>query len=225
MCGRVSQKEAAEFYAALVGWKDVQEPGPGLRFNVPPQTRPMVLHQLGGTGIVERLYWGFKPSWSEWRKPPNGNANLSTVLRGSPMWSPLLSRRVVMPVDGWYEWTGPKNERQPWYISATDGRPLLLAGITAWTPGSVVDAAHGFAVVTDAAAGGLKDIHDRRPVCLTRDNALSWLDAATPVGEALELLSTSRPESVFKLWEVTKRMGSSRYQSEDASARIAATGA
>lgn len=125
-----------------------------------------------------------------------------------------------MPCDGWYEWTGEKPNKQPWYISPKDGNPLLMAGITAWAPGRDVDAARGFAIVTDGTAGGMKDLHDRRPICLTPDDALAWLDPDTSVKEALELLSTPRPESAFQWWQVTRAMGNSRYQLADASEPI-----
>lgn len=66
---------------------------------------------------------------------PVGDARLDTVLKGSPFWRPLLPRRIIVPADGWYEWTGDKGDRQPWYINPKDGAPILMAGMTAWQPG------------------------------------------------------------------------------------------
>nr|WP_276562048.1 SOS response-associated peptidase family protein [Alcaligenes phenolicus] len=120
------------------------------------------------------------------------------------------------PADGWYEWTGPKGDKQPWYISARDEHPILMAGITAWQPGKEVLAETGFAIVTDDSAGGMVDIRDRRPVCLTVDDALAWVDPETAVEDALGLLSTPRPESAFRWWQVTRAVGNSRYQGADA---------
>ena len=40
MCGRFSQREAAEIYAAKVGWRSSKtDVGDGLKYNVPPGTR------------------------------------------------------------------------------------------------------------------------------------------------------------------------------------------
>ena len=69
--------------------------------------------------------------------------------------------------------------------------------------------------MTDDAAGGMVDIHDRRPVCLSVDDARAWADPALAVEDALEILSTPRPESAFHWWPVTRKMGNSRYQSAD----------
>lgn len=58
--------------------------------------------------------------------------------------------------------------------------------------------------------------NERGPVCLTVDDALEWVDPDTPVDAGLELLSMPRPESAFRWWQVTRAMGNSRYQGEDA---------
>jgi len=192
---------------------------PGLKYNVPPGTRPMVFHRLGDGGDhVDRLFWGYKPPW--YKRGPASNARLDTVLKGSPFWKPLLTRRILVLADGWYEWTGEKGGKQPWYINPKDGGPILMAGLTAWQPGREVLAETGFAIVTDDAAGGMIDIHDRRPICLMPDNARAWIDPELPVEEASELLSTPRPESAFQWWPVTRKMGNSRYQLPDASVPI-----
>lgn len=221
MCGRIRQARSLNDYQEHLRWNprtalDVPE---GLKHNVPPGTRPIALHRLGdGAEQADRLFWGYKPPW--YKRGPASNARLDTVLKGSPFWKPLLPRRIIVPADGWYEWTGEKGDKQPWFISAKDEQPVLMAGITAWQPGRDVLAETGFAIVTDDSAGGMVDIHDRRPVCLSPQDALSWLDPGTPVDAALELLSTPRPESAFRWWQVTRRMGNSRYQLEDAATPI-----
>ncbi|PKD78255.1 SOS response-associated peptidase family protein, partial [Escherichia coli] len=92
--------------------------------------------------------------------------------------------RILVPADGWYEWkpldAGPKPAKQPYYIQATDSAPLLFAGLSDWQPGAEKDAAHGFAIITNDAAGGMIDVHDRRPVALPPDLARQWMDPDLP---------------------------------------------
>lgn len=220
MCGRIKQAEEMVEYGRHISWDlgRLLEDGP--RHNIPPGSRPVALHRLGtGAAQADRLFWGYKPAG--YKRGPVSNARLDTVLKGPRFWRPLLSRRIIVPADGWYEWTGEKGDKQPWYINAKDGGPVLMAGITAWQPGREVLAESGFAIVTDDSAGGMVDIHDRRPVCLTVDDALTWVDPDVLVADALELLSTPRPEDAFQWWPVTRRMGNSRYQEPDASKPIA----
>jgi len=215
MCGRIRQARDDQYMETLHWAPRELALGDRPRYNVPPGTRPLVLHRLGDGGEhADCLFWGYKRPGG---KKAYGNARLDTVLAGSGYWRPLLSRRIILPADGWYEWTGDKGDRQPWYINPKDGAPILMTGMTAWQPGREVLAETGFAIVTDDAAGGLVDLHDRRPICLAPDDALAWLDPATPVENALELLSTPRPEAAFQWWRVTRAVGNGRYQGEDAS--------
>lgn len=221
MCGRIKQTRDLSEYEDRVfpNQHTILDVADGLKHNVPPGTRPIVLHRLGsGEPQANRLFWGYKPPW--YKRGPASNARLDTILKRSPFWRPIVSRRIIVPADGWYEWTGEKGDKQPWFISAKDEHPILMAGITAWEPGKEVLAETGFAIITDDAAGGMVDIHDRRPVCLTPGDAQYWIDTEISVGAALELLSTPRPESAFQWWPVTRAVGNSRYQLQDAAAPI-----
>ena len=216
MCGRFSQREAAEIYAAKMGWVSVPaaDIGGGLKYNIPPGTYPMVLHQLNDKPEIERQFWGYKPHW--YKRSPVINARLDTILKGSPMWKPLLSKRVIIPADGWFEWTGEKGDKQPWFIHAKNEEPIFMAGITAWDPSNEENDTYGFAIITDDSAGGMVDIHDRRPIVLTQDDAKEWLDLSMSTDKALEILSTARPEDAFRWHTVTKQIGNSKYQSSEA---------
>ena len=224
MCGRIRQAREVIDYGETMRANISTILADGLKYNVPPGTRPVALHRIGGGAIrADRLFWGYKPPW--YKRGPSSNARLDTVLKGSPFWNPLLTRRVIVPADGWYEWTGQKGDKQPWYINPKDGQPILMAGLTAWLPGREVLAETGFAIITDDAAGGMIDIHDRRPICLAPDDAEAWIDPELSVSEALELLSTPRPESAFQWWQVTKKMGNSRFQLPHANDPIRQAGA
>lgn len=219
MCGRIVQKEWPMDYVETIRWNPHTVFSPadiadGLRYNIPPGTRPLALHRLDdGAEHLDRIFWGYKPEWFD--RTPVSNARLDKVLTDSRFWKTLLTRRVIVPADGWYEWTGEKPNKEPWFIHASDGDPILFAGISAYMPGAI-DAEHGMAIVTDDAAGGLVDIHDRRPIALTVDDAWEWLDPETTPEQAKEILMTPRPESAFEWYRVTKAVGNSKYQNEDA---------
>lgn len=213
MCGRIRQAREPVEYEETMHWnpRDLGKLADGLKYNVPPGTRPLVMHQLGdGSDQVDRLFWGYKPSW--YRRAPVINARLDTILKKSPMWRGLLGRRALVPADEWFEWTGEVGDKQPWFIRPKDGKPIYMAAITAWQPGKADDVEHGFAVVTDASAGGMVDIHDRRPVVLAPETAREWASPEISVESALELLSTSRPETAFQWHPVTAQMSNVKYQ-------------
>ena len=222
MCGRIRQAHEPVEYEKTLHWKprNLGQLADGLKYNVPPGTRPIVMHRLGdGSDQVDRLFWGYKPPW--YKRAPVINARLDTILKRSPMWRALLGRRVLVPADGWFEWTGEPGDKQPWFIRPKDGKPIYMAAITAWAPGKDEDVEHGFAIVTDDSAGGMLDVHDRRPIVLTPDAAREWASPGTSIDSALELLSTARPETAFNWHPVTRQVSDALYQAPNTDHPIA----
>ncbi len=93
--------------------------------------------------------------------------------------------RAVVPLDGWYEWTGKARRKTAWRIAPVDGRGLFFAAITdVWTaPGG--KAVPQLATVTCAPSGDVAEIHDRMGVILRPEDIRTWLngdeDAARPL--------------------------------------------
>lgn len=222
MCGRIAQKCAPIDYLEAVRWRpNGLEVGPvGPRYNVSPGTRPMVLHLLNGAPAVDRLCWGYAPPW--YKRHPVSNARMDTIFDPQKsFWrGPFERGRLLVPADGWYEWTKEDGAKVPWFIHPKNGQPLIMAAISGWRPGAEPDKEHGMAVVTDAAGGGMVDIHDRRPVCLTPDAAREWADPATSASRARELLVNARPEKAFLWYRVTTKINSAHYQLPDAMAPV-----
>lgn len=60
-------------------------------------------------------------------------------------------------------------------------------------------ASNDFTIVTADAAGGTVDVHDRRPVVLSAEDAAVWMDPATPDDVAEQLArSVALCPSVFE---------------------------
>ncbi|TDR46232.1 SOS response associated peptidase (SRAP) [Pseudomonas brenneri] len=66
-------------------------------------------------------------------------------------------------------------------------------------------------IITTDSAGGMVDIHDRRPVVLTPELAREWLDPATPKERAEQLvLHQGEPAEVFEWFKVETAVGNVR---------------
>ena len=121
--------------------------------------------------------------------------------------SAVQSRGCLIPADGWYEWVAVGKRKQPYYIQSNDGPPIFFAGLSSVKPErsdaaptehpGVVD---GFVIVTDAAAGGMLDVHDRRPLVLTVEEARVWLDPDTTFEEAVHVANNARKVSEDFHW-------------------------
>lgn len=220
MCGRIVQKSGPLDYVERIfpNLRRVFDDPAGPRYNIPPGTRPLTMHRLAGDFNMDRQWWTWRPSGSKYAM---NCARLDKILGNKWPWKMLTGRgRILVPADGWYEWMplgdGPKPPKQPYYIHATDNAPLFFAALSDWRPGAEKDEAHGFAIVTNDTAGGMVDVHDRRPVALPPDLAQQWLDPEFPTAEAVALLADGLPETAFSWHPVRQEVGNSKYQLPDA---------
>jgi putative SOS response-associated peptidase YedK len=68
-------------------------------------------------------------------------------------------------------------------------------------------------IITADSAGGMVDIHDRRPVVLTPELAREWLDPATSKARAEQMaLHQGEPATAFEWFKVDPAVGNVRKQ-------------
>jgi putative SOS response-associated peptidase YedK len=190
MCGRITQTRAAIAYAKEMGWVDADyrkydwQPN----WNVPPGSEPMLMHQLDGKNHVDSVPWGYHPQWAKDRKMPMMiNSRIEKAATG-PMFRGMFKHgRSIAPGEGWYEWTGEKGHKQPWYIKLKSDKPVFMAAITDFRPDKEMKEGSGFVIVTAAAEGGMVDVHDRRPVVLAPEDALLWMDNSLSAEQAEQI--------------------------------------
>jgi len=126
----------------------------------------------------------------------------------------MRTERTIVAADAWYEWTGEKPNRQQWRIHRKDGGVLFIPALPGPYHEDGATAASGFALVTLAVERGLVDIHDRRPVVFTADDAQLWLAPDLPAEqpEQLARFVALGPE-MFGWHKVGKAIGNSRNES------------
>lgn len=208
MCGRLDQSNTLHRYANAIGWPDaVLDSDAEARYNAMPGTYRPVLHLVDGTPRIDDLFWGYRPAWAaaapvapgKKRIPIAINARLEK-LSGS-YWKPLLRNgRGIVCASGWYEWTGPKGNKQPWHIHRKDGAPLFLLALANFGPFKENREESGFVLVTADSMGGMVDIHDRRPVAVSADDARRWLDPALTPEQAAHLARSAMLDADLFAW-------------------------
>jgi putative SOS response-associated peptidase YedK len=132
------------------------------------------------------------------------NARLDKL--GGSYWSRLVKRgRGIVPAEGWYEWTGEKGHKQPWHIHRKDHGPLYMLALANFGPFEENRAEAGFVLVTAGADGGMLDIHDRRPIVVSAEDAALWMDPAISPQQAIELARHAAvPVDAFAWHKVSK---------------------
>jgi putative SOS response-associated peptidase YedK len=203
MCGRYSLAAPAD---DLVEAFDV----PPLSFEYVPSYNispgrvvPVVAQDRMGRrmGLMK---WGFVPGWSG--DPGRGfiNARSESVAKKRSFRHAFAQRRCLVPADGFYEWkrpadtaaagsrSPPGSPREPYWIHPVGGGLLAFAGIWEMWRGVGGDRRHGFAILTAAANGEVRSIHERMPVVVSATDHAAWLERSTSVARLEELL---RPAS------------------------------
>ncbi|WP_372574944.1 SOS response-associated peptidase [Ruegeria jejuensis] len=166
----------------------------GARRNIQPGQEVWVLTLDG----LQRMRWGIIPVG---RVNARGRPVMETIInaRSETVFDKSAFegvRRVVIPVDGWYEWTGKTRRKTAWRLSARDGGLLLFAGIAdAWTaPGGRV--LHQVAAVTCEPNADVRDIHHRMGVILAQKDVGLWLRASE---EAARDLMRPLPDGMLQI--------------------------
>jgi putative SOS response-associated peptidase YedK len=193
MCGRYSRGQKDLFYVEPL-MNDVLDPRFADRpaifkpsWNVSPGTHQPIIGPVGPR--VET--WGFQPAWAVTRKVPMMiNARLDKA--STSTWKAMFtSGRVLVPADGWYEWLPAAGKKQPYFIQANSGPPVYFAGLSSsrrgLDPAAAPGTVYGFVIVTAPSESGMLDVHDRRPLVLTLEEARVWLDPDTTFEEAVHL--------------------------------------
>ena len=108
----------------------------------------------------------------------------------------LRSRRCVIPSSGFYEWD---SEKHKYFFQLPGEDTLYMAGIYDRHGGKDC-----FCILTTDANDSMKDIHDRMPLVLTKEQVFNWLCDETI---ALQLLRETPPalektsnEAQLQLW-------------------------
>lgn len=71
-------------------------------------------------------------------------------------------------------------------------------------------------IITADSAGGMVDIHDRRPVTLSPELAREWLDPATTKERSEQIaLLQGEPTEAFEWFKIDRAIGNVRNQCAD----------
>lgn len=212
MCGRITQTDSPITYAQMLGWQgfdpqDLHE-GPTADYNAAPGALHWTMRVLDDERpFIEPVMWHYRSKWAEQEgHSPAINARLDKLL--TPYYRSLMKHgRIIVPANGWYEWVGEKGNKQPWYVRAKSGEPLLLAALSNHHPGKPDPAGAGFVIVTDDAAGGMLDVHGRRPIALSAEEARLWMDHDISYEQAEQIVRTATlREDYFEWYPVSKEV-------------------
>ncbi|MBQ6420718.1 MAG: SOS response-associated peptidase family protein [Clostridia bacterium] len=112
------------------------------------------------------------------------NARAETAAQKPTFAESLRERRVILPADGFYEWS--RDEKKTKYLFTLEGeRTLYLCGLYKMIDGKV-----RFVILTRPANASMADVHDRMPVIVGAGAVRPYL---TDRAAAMQLISAADP--------------------------------
>ncbi|WP_122417189.1 SOS response-associated peptidase family protein [Pseudomonas viridiflava] len=220
MCGRYSIYEAMDHYLKELAPEQLIINGydiwPIERYNVAPSTKVEIIRSTEKGLSVDKVRWGWEPFWAKGKRPAPINARVETVMTGKFFKELWPTGRVIAPANGWFEWvkdpTDPK-KKQPYFIRLKSQKPMFFAALAQVHSGLEAHDDGGFVVITAASDSGMVDIHDRRPVVLSAEDARAWLDLEnTPQTAETLAKERCRPVDDFEWFPVDRAVGNVKNQ-------------
>lgn len=177
MCGRFVLENTPE--QLLKVYRLSSPPDLFPRYNIAPSQQIAVVRQHnGGDRELAFLKWGLIPSWS--KDPAIGykmiNARSETVHEKPSFKQAFLARRCIIPASGFYEWEKVGKEKIPHYIHLRDGDIMSLAGLWERWKSPEGKELETCTILTTAANSLIRQLHDRMPVILHREEFDLWLN-------------------------------------------------
>jgi len=212
MCGRSSltkvEKEIEARFKATFYSEELERYNPLPNFNVAPTHMHPVIISDDRTHI--HLYrWGLIPFWAKDVNIGSKliNARAETLMDKTAFRKSLASKRCIVPLDGFYEWKTIGKQKTPYRIIAKDQDIFSVAGLwDSWqnTNGDII---HSFTIITIAPNTLMKEIHDRMPAMLLKENENVWLDNDLKGTDALQLL-LPYPSDQMEAYPVSDKVNS-----------------
>jgi putative SOS response-associated peptidase YedK len=227
MCGRYASATTDAELAAAFQVAEVVGEESTPSWNVAPtqQVRAVVERapkdepETPASRQLRQLSWGLVPSWAKDVKIGSKmiNARVETLLAKPAFKAAAKRRRCVIPADGYYEWMKIDNKKVPFFLHATDGQPLAMAGLYELRPDPDLpeDDPNRWlwtcTVITTTATDTTGHIHDRSPLLIPPGDLLdAWLDPTLDTPDDVQALINSLPEPHLEPYEVSTAVNNVR---------------
>jgi putative SOS response-associated peptidase YedK len=183
MCGRYDLSDSPAAIRARFAVPAVPPFGPNADVR-PTQLNPIVRLAQGqrrGERECVLARWGLVPVWAKDAAFGSRciNARAETIDRLPAFRAAYRRRRCLVPVNAFYEWSGPAGRRAKWRIGLKDEPLFALAGLwEGWRDPATGEELQTYTIVTTDANAALAPIHARMPVIIAAHRYEGWLDPA-----------------------------------------------
>jgi len=213
MCGRLYETYTdAELSFRYLNNRSITLPLLLPIYNLCPTQNSPVLRRVDGERQFDLMRWQLVPATEPafTTRLSTINARSETIFESRLYRDLVIRQRCIVPISGFFEWKRNAHRPRPFKIHLRDEAIMSLAGIwERWRPGTQNEQM-SFSILTTAANEFMRDIHNRMPVILGRDDEDAWLDPENSATESLQLILKPCPSAWLTAAEVSPLVNSPR---------------
>ena len=194
------------------------------RYNIAPTQPVLTVREKDGQKSRQftTMRWGLIPAWAKDMSIGTRtlNARSETITKTPAFRESILTKRCLIPADGFYEWRKMGTVKQPYCFEVGEGEIFAFAGLwDEWTSpdGEVIESC---TILTTGPNSLVSDLHDRMPVIVPPDKYDLWLDPDITDFEAIrDILKPYDPE-LMRRYPVSTRLNNSRNDDAESAAPV-----
>ncbi len=224
MCGRHFRHGVSweDYHAQLSLFRPEEIPHFPKAYNVAPTQQVPIIRVRGESDDLELTFarWDLVPRW--WKKPLSEkkfstfNAKGEEAATKASFRASFKDRPCLVPMSGYYEWKGPRGQKQAYAIAKRNRRWFFVAGL--WDRAMIDnEPLESFTILTTDAAPDLEHIHHRMPVIPDQSSAADWLRASPDERQDMIFPDASGD---LHAWKVGPEVGNVRNQGEELIAEL-----
>jgi putative SOS response-associated peptidase YedK len=194
------------------------------RYNIAPTQPVLIVRKEQGKKIrrFRTMRWGLIPSWAKDMSIGNRtlNARSETVTTTPAFRDSILTRRCLIPADGFYEWARMGSVKQPYCFEVGEGEVFAFAGLwDEWRSldGEIIESC---TILTTGPNSLVSDLHDRMPVIVTPHKYDVWLDPDVNDFNTIRDVLKPYDANQMRRYPVSRRLNNSKIDDAEAASPV-----
>lgn len=186
-------------------------------YNIAPTQAVLTVVERDGVRALEAMRWGLIPFWAKDKSIGARmiNARAEGVADSAAFKRPLKNQRCLIVADGFYEWRKVGAKKIPMFIRLKSKRPFGFAGLYDTWKSPDGEPITSCTIITTAANGLVKPLHDRMPVIVPKKLHQLWLDPEHQDLDELTSLLAPYPSEQMEAYEVSPLVNSPKNNSPE----------
>jgi putative SOS response-associated peptidase YedK len=226
MCNRYSLKHPKRYLAQQFQASDESgEVEDRPRYNISPTQPVITVRAEHGqkSRHLTTMRWGLIPSWATDMSIATRtlNARSETVTTTPAFRRSILTRRCLIPADGFYEWRKMGKLKQPYCFEIGEGEVFALAGLWDEWISPEGKSIESCTILTTGPNSLVEDLHSRMPVIVPPEKYELWLDPDVRDFTMIRDILKPYDASLMRRYPVSTKLNNSKNDDAESAAPVA----